>query len=199
MQSNYSTIIKDNLQKLFALDLNERAAALPAQVEGDVLTLKAFGAQCRLTAEALTLDGQTEKGPKGIIISLYALHAVNEASLLEPFKSFKEIPNSAPYVGAFANRTEQALVAAVERLNGDREAVYAKLDGTDAPASVSGDFAFVVRPLPKISLCYVCYLPDEDFPAGVTCLYNNNAQLFLPTDALADVGEYTSKTILELL
>lgn len=199
MSSNYATIIRDNLQKLFTMDLNERAAALPAGLEDNALALKAFGARCRLTAEALTLDDKAEEGPRGIITSLYALHAVSEAALMEPFKSFKEIPNSAPYVGAFTNRTEQALVPAVERLDNDRQKVYDRLDGADAPGSVSGDFAFVVQPLPKIYLCYVCYLPDEDFPAGVTCLYSNNAPLYLPTDALADVGEYTSKTILELL
>lgn len=199
MTSNYASIIRDNLQKVFALDLNERAAALPAEIHGDTLTFDAFGARCRLSAGALTLGDRMEEGPKGIITSLYALHAGSDAMVLEPLKSFKEMPNSAPYVGAFANRTEQALVPAVERLGNQRDAVYARLAGCDAPAAVSGDFAFIVRPLPKISLCYVCYRPDDDFPAGVTCLYSSNAHLFLPTDALADVGEYTSKTILEVV
>lgn len=199
MTSNYTTIIKDNLTQLFTMDLDERATALPAQRDGDALIFKAFGAQCRLTADALTLDAQIEEGPKGIITSLYALHAASETALMEPFQSFKEIPNSAPYVGAFTNRTEQALIPAVERLYKDRQAVYAALDGADASGSVSGDFAFVVWPLPKIALCYMCYLPDDDFPAGVTCLYSKNAHIYLPTDALADVGEYTSKTILALV
>jgi hypothetical protein len=197
MTSAYAAIIKDNLGKLFSLDLNERAAAMQAERDGDALQLKAFGAQCRLTPNDLMLDANPEEGPRGIIISLYALHCVSDASILEPFQSFKEIPNSAPYAGAFTNRTEQALVPVVERLSDIRKKIYACLDGSDAPASVSGDIAFVVRPLPKIALCYVCYLPDDDFPAGVTCLYSNNAHLFLPTDALADVGEYTSKRIIQ--
>ena len=198
MTSAYAAIIKDNLSKLFSMDLDQRAGAMAANREDGALQIKAFGSDCRLTPDNLTLDGTPEEGPRGIIISLYALHAVDDALLVEPFQSFKEVPNSAPYVGAFTNRTEQALVPMVERLSGIRETIYAALDGSDAPAAVSGDISFVVRPLPKISLCYVCYLPDDDFPAGVTCLYSNNAHLFLPTDALADVGEYTSKTILNL-
>jgi hypothetical protein len=75
----------------------------------------------------------------------------------------------------------------------------AELSGEDAPASVSGDFAFVVRPLPKISLCYIFYEADEDFSSSVTCLYSNNANRFMPMDGLADVGEYTSKRILEII
>ena len=198
MTSTYGTIINDNLSKLFAMDTEQRAAAMGAQSEDGRLLLKAFGSDCLLTPDGLTLDGKTEEGPRGIIISLYALHATEDALLVEPFQSFKEVPNSAPYVGAFTNRTEQALVPMVGRLAESIEKIFAALDGNDAPTEVSGDISFVVRPLPKIALCYVCYLPDEDFPAGVTCLYSNNAHLFLPTDALADVGEYTSKAILGL-
>jgi hypothetical protein len=195
MPSNYAAIILENLARLFQLDLKERSSALPALIEGETLIFKAFGAVCRLSRDGIRLDDRREEGPVGIIISLYALHASQDAFLQEPFKSFKEMPDSAPYAGAFAQRTEQALVPAVDRLNANRPKIYALLDGSDGPAAVSGDLAFVVRPLPKIALCYVCYLADEEFPAGVTCLYSNNAHLFLPTDALADVGEYTTKIL----
>jgi hypothetical protein len=199
MTSNYAAIIRTNLQRLFTLDLDERARALPARVENGALAFNAFGAACRLAADGVHLDNAVEDGPKGIIISLYALHAVEAAPLMEPFKAFKEMPDSAPYAGAFANRTEQSLGPAVERLAANRARILARLDGTDAPTHVGGDVAFIVRPLPKIALCYVCYLPDDDFPAGVTCLYSSNANLFLATDALADAGEYTSKAILALV
>lgn len=199
MAGNYATIVQNNLARFFAGDLDERAAALPARRDKAALVFSAFGAECRLAAEGIFLDGTLESGPRGIIISLYGLHAVAEPCRTEPWRSFKEMPDSAPYAGAFVNRTQQPLVPAVPRLMDRRDAVCRHLDGGDAPARVGGDIAFVVRPLPKIALCYVCYLPDEDFPAGVTCLYANNADRFLPTDALADVGEYTTQVILHLL
>ncbi|MDX2498596.1 MAG: DUF3786 domain-containing protein [Desulfobacterales bacterium] len=43
------------------------------------------------------------------------------------------------------------------------------------------------------------YEADDDFSASATCLFSNNALSFLPIDALADVGEYTSKKILHLV
>ena len=86
---------------------------------------------------------------------------------------------------------------------GDVEAAQQRiletLDGRRTDAAGSGDFSFIVRPLPKISLCYIFYHADEDFPAAVTCLYSNNASGFMPIDGLADVGEYTSKKILALI
>ena len=63
----------------------------------------------------------------------------------------------------------------------------------------SGDFSFRLQPLPKVWLEFICYLSDEDFPASVTCLYSQNADRFLTTDALADVGEYTVKKIITML
>lgn len=198
MTTAYAAIVRENLKKLYAQDLDERVAAMAVRRRENTLELRAFGADCRIMPEGIHLDGVVEEGPRGIIISLYSLHAVSAPAVLEPFKSFKEMPNSAPYAGAFVNRTEQALAPAVGSLAGLREKIFDRLGGMPAPAMVRGDLAFVVQPLPKISLCYVCYLADEDFPAGVTCLYSHNAPLYLPTDALADVGEYTTKAILEM-
>ena len=42
-------------------------------------------------------------------------------------------------------------------------------------------------------------IKDEEFPASVTCLFSQNALSFMPLDGLADVAEYTSKAIIQLL
>ena len=135
----------------------------------------------------------------GILISLYALHARSDACVPEPFKAFKDLPNSMPYAAAFATHTQQILVPYAERIEMEQNRIMKHLGGHAAPGDVGGDFAFVVFPLPKIALCYIFYAADDDFPASVTCLYSNNAQQFLPIDALADVGEYTSKKIIDRL
>jgi hypothetical protein len=41
--------------------------------------------------------------------------------------------------------------------------------------------------------------PDEEFPASVICLFSQNALSFMPLDGLADVAEYTSKAISQLI
>ena len=70
--------------------------------------------------------------------------------------------------------------------------VAALLGGGVAAEPFSGDCALILEPLPKVRLCYLLYRPDEDFPANATCLFSANADRFLPTDALADVAEYTT-------
>jgi len=196
---NYARLAKENLKRLYENLPEDLENNLPADKNGSVFTFPAFGKPCMITTDGISLDGADPPGVIGILLSLYALHAVPDAPEIEPLRAFKEFPDSAPYVGAFASHTEQILVPAVERIRTCTDLVVEKLDGRPAPASVSGDFAFVVRPLPKIYLCYIFYEADEDFPPSVTCLYSANANRFMPMDGLADVGEYTSKTILELV
>jgi hypothetical protein len=104
-----------------------------------------------------------------------------------------------PYAGAFTTHTEQLLVPHVAGIKAAVPAIMAAFKGESAPPGTGGDFSFMIYPLPKIALCYIFYAADEEFPASVTCLYSNNAHLFMPIDGLADIGEYSSKKILDLI
>lgn len=196
---NYQKLAQDNLRQLYAdlpADLAER---LPARQNGSAYTFDAFGQTCVVSPEGITLDGIAPAGVIAILLSLYALNASFEPCTVAPLRAFKEFADAAPYVGAFTSRTEQILVPAVARIKSHAAGIRQRLSGEAAPPSSGGDFAFLVRPLPKICLCYIFYEADADFPPSVTCLFSNNARRFMPTDGLADLGEYTSKTILELI
>ena len=199
MTDNYLKLARANLDRLYANlpgDLDEQ---LPGRKNGSAYSFSAFGQACVIAPDGITLGGVEPPGVIGILLSLYALNATTDLPILEPLRAFKEFSDSAPYVGAFTSHTEQPLIPAVQRIKSKTGLIVERLSGGAAPASVSGDFAFVVRPLPKIFLCYIFYEADEDFPPSVVCLYSSNANRFMPMDGLADVGEYTSKTILELV
>lgn len=199
MTDNYTKIVQDNLDKLYRdlpADLSDN---LPGTREGDTFVFEAFGEKCVITPDGVALGDEAQNPVFGILISLYALNARPDDCVTEPLKAFKEFPDTMPYVGAFTTHTEQVLVPHVAGIKAAMPAILEALNGTDAPAGTSGDFAFILRPLPKIALCYIFYEADEDFPASVTCLFSGNARLFLPVDGLADVGEYCSKTILKLI
>jgi len=42
-------------------------------------------------------------------------------------------------------------------------------------------------------------MPDEEFPASVTCLFPSNAMSSLPVAGLADTAECTAKKIIEVI
>lgn len=199
MIDNYEKIAKANLEKLYNPLPADLADHLPAEKNGDRFLFNAFGETCVITPEQIKLGSGGHPTVLNILISLYALNARPEQPVLQPFKAYKDFPDSTPYVAAFASHTEQLLVPHVKEIEASADRIKQMLKGEDAPAEVSGDFSFLVFPLPKIALCYIFYEADEDFPASCTCLFSNNAGLFLPVDALADVGEYTSRKIMEII
>ena len=199
MGDNYAIIVQDNLKKLFENLPKDLARALPATQNGDAFLFEAFGETCEIRSDGIFLGEVQQTGVIGILISLYAMNTKLETCLIEPLKAFKDLPNSMPYAGAFVTHTQQILVSHVDAIEESRNRIIETLKGCEAPAGIGGDFSFMVYPFPKIALCYIFYEADEDFPASVTCLYSNNAFSFLPIDALADVGEYTSKKILDII
>lgn len=199
MTDNYAKIVRSNLEKLYSDLPSHLANALPAHQEGKAFHFTAFAQPCRITPEGIFLGETKKEDVFGILLSLYALWAKESNSIIEPFIGFKEVPDSMPYVGAFTTHTEQILIPAVNRIKAAREKIVTAFDGRDASAGSPGDFAFILNPLPKIALQYIFYEADDDFPPGVTCLYSHNAAIFMPVDGLADVGEYTSRRILELV
>jgi hypothetical protein len=197
--SNFATIIQNNLERLFADSIAELKQHLPCTAEGNHLSFQAFGTQCRITPQGIFLNGQPEDGPRGIVISLYALHHSPDPPVPEPFRAFKELPDSRPYAGAFTAHSETILVPHVAKIEAGCSEILKAMDGEDEIGKISGDFSFRVRPLPKITLRYIFYHADEDFPASATCLLSHNALRFISLDGLADVAEYTSRRILELV
>lgn len=196
---NYEKIIQDNLTRLYKNMPDHLEQLLPGQYQNEQLMFKAFGSPCRIGSDGITVGDKTETGVIGILISLYALHAKADPCIPTPFKAYREIPNSMPYAGAFSSHTEQILIPHIDKIEDNLDLIFEALNGESGTGSEGGDFSFVVRPFPKIKLYYIFYRADDDFPASATCLFSNNALSFLPVDALADTGEYTSKKIIELI
>ena len=199
MTDNYAKIVQDNLIQLYSNLPKDLAENLPGEQDGERFIFRAFGEKCMIEPSNITLGAEEHSSVFGILISLYALNANSEICIPLPLKSFKEFPDSIPYVGAFTTHTEQLLVPHVAKIKEATQIITETLNGEKGPPEAGGDFSFIVYPLPKIALCYIFYDADDDFPASVTCLYSNNANQFIPIDGLADVGEYTSKKILDLI
>lgn len=172
--------------------------SLPGIRENNSFHFKALGEPCILNPQGIMLGGEKLTGPRGVLIALYARNVRKEAVQLEPVKAFKQIKGTTPYHGAFAVHSQESLVLYVSQIHAHRKKIVSYFDGYENERT-RGDFSFTLYPLPKVPLYYIFYLADEEFPASVTCLLAANAELFMPVDGLADVGEYTAKRIIELV
>jgi len=199
MSQNYLKIRNDYLKKAWDRSPEVLSGCLPAELAAAGLRFQAFGEDCLLTEAKITLTGTAANGPEGLLIALYASAVPDLPVQLDSLKSFKELPNSMPYQGAFAANAEQILVPQVAGIHRQPERLAAVFSGRINVAPPSGDFSFTLYPLPRIPLYYIFHLPDEEFPAAVTCLFAANAPDFMPLDGLADVAEYTGKRIISIV
>ena len=197
--TNYGKIVMDNLSKIYIQLPDHLEKHLGAKRKGDCFYFWAFGEGCCLGPDKISLSGVPAVNPRSLLVSLYAIHANPESIQLEPFKSFKDLPGSMPYQGAFHANSERVLVPRVVKIREEQRAIKEVFNGQDGLKDSAADFSFILFPLPKIALYYLFYLPDEEFPASATCLFSANALSFMPLDGLADVAEYTSRGIIQLV
>ena len=107
MSDNYAKIVQVNLDRLYHSLPSDLAENLPADRNGDRFIFDAFGETCVIEPKGIMLGGKAPSSVFGILISLYALNTCSDRCVTAPFKSFKEFPNSMPYVGAFTTHTER--------------------------------------------------------------------------------------------
>lgn len=199
MSTGYLAIRNDYLARAWDRGPEVLAACLPARLDHGSLEFRAFGEDCLLMKDDIFLAGLSAQGPEGLLIALYASVAPARELAFLPLKAFKELPGSMPYQGAFAINAEKVLGPLVGKIYKHRDRLVRIFSGHHNEDAASGDFSFTLFPLPKVPLYYVFHLPDEEFPAAVTCLFAGNAASFMPLDALADIAEYTASKIKGLL
>ena len=199
MPENFLEIQKEYLKKVRLRPPEELEKVMPAERLGNCFRFRAFGEPYELYPHEIISGGQRVIGAEGILIAMYASHVNDEPLQLHPLKSFKELPHSMPYRGAFsvnAERTLQPYVSAIQKNQSDITAFFSGTLNMDRP---SGDFSFTLYPLPRIALYYIFYLPDEEFPASINCLFPANSTSFMPVAGLADVAEYTARKVVQLV
>ncbi len=196
MTTTYEKLITKNLSGLFDKLPPDLEARLGASKSGGGFSLQAFGEPAWFDHEKVMFRGQKDVDPKGLLVSLYAMRAGQAKIQIEPYKAFKDFPGSMPYHGAFSANSERVLVPHVNKILGKKEEIIRAFDGE---AIQSGDFSMLLYPFPKIAVCTIFYLADDEFPPSATCLFSANALEFMPLDGLADVAEYTSKKIIRMV
>ena len=91
MTDNYTRIVQNNLDRLYADLPDDLAKNLPGEQDGERFIFDAFGEKCVIEPNKITLGEKEHASVFGILISLYALNARPNICLPSPLKSFKEL------------------------------------------------------------------------------------------------------------
>jgi hypothetical protein len=196
MATNYERMIEANLSTLFEILPADLDLRLGAERSGGGFSLRAFGEDAWFDGRQVKFSGKKDVTPRGLLVTLYAMHAGLGEIQIEPYKAFKDFPGSMPYHGAFTANSERVLIPHVNKIQEQQGDIISAFNG--APGE-NGDFSMRLYPLPKIAVCTIFYLADDEFPPSATSLFSANALDFMPLDGLADVAEYTSKKIIQMV
>ena len=196
MTTNYEKMIRENLAGLFENLPHDLERRLGASRSGEGFSLQAFGEAAWFNHEQVMFSGEKNVDPKGLLVSLYAKYAGPAKIQIEPYKAFKDFRGSMPYHGAFSANSERVLVPHVNKILKKKKEIISAFDGQSVQ---TGDFSMLLYPFPKIAVCTIFYLEDDEFPPSATCLFSANALAFMPLDGLADVAEYTSGKIIRMV
>ncbi len=129
MSQNYLNIRNDYLRKAWARSPVVLSACLPAEPTAAGLRFQAFGEECLLTGEEITLMAPPPPVRKACSSPFMPASVPDLPVDLNSLRSFKELPNSMPYQGAFAANAEQILVPQVTAIHQHQERLAAVFSG----------------------------------------------------------------------
>jgi hypothetical protein len=141
------------------------------------------------TRVSVTLEGQVEAKEKELtlqekILIIHYLSSDGSDSYHGQDKliSFKELPGGEIYLGPFTNRAVKPFLKIFASSPEMLDIVAEKWNGQLAKY---GDKSISLAVLPDITVCYILWLGDEEFPANATILFNHNIIDFFTTEDVA--------------
>jgi hypothetical protein len=109
--------------------------------------------------------------------------------------SYKDIPGGLLYAGVFARRVTEPLVKKFGRSAKLFQEAGRRFGGEYAGV---GDASFSLRALPRISLQYVLWEGDDEFPPSVQLLFDSSAAHYLPLEDIVVLGQITTGRLISL-
>ncbi len=102
---------------------------------------------------------------------------------------FKDLPGGYSYAEAF---TKRAIEPVAKTFGNNPQLMVKAAQLLEGKPLKLGDASFVIEALKGITLTYILWRADEEFPAEVNILFDDSASSYLPTEDLAVLGELTT-------
>jgi hypothetical protein len=176
MTTNYERMIETNLSTLFEDLPADLEARLGASKSGNGFSLQAFGEDAWFDHQQVTFSGKKDVTPRGAS-GLPLCHARKLGEIqVEPFTRRSRIFREAcPITGLLAANSERVLIPHVNKILDKKNGYHVGFSWR--VAEESGDFSMLLYPFPKIALCTIFYLADDEFPPSATCLFSRQTPL----------------------
>lgn len=195
--SNYEKVFKQYQEWFLQDNPEETAEILKLRTDAAYLYIPFFGELCKVSRR----DGSITKADDSPVFVedrltiMQHLHYYKKTALESTRKvSFREIKEAAvfekayeksslkPLIKVFSNHLEELRLAG-ERLQGKRETL--------------GDVSFTLQAFPRISLTYVFWDADEEFPASANILFDNRIADWTHPESVPVLAETGTRKLIE--
>ena len=195
--SNYDKVFKQ-YQEWFLRDNQEKTAeVLKLKMDSMYLYVPFFGELCKVSRR----DGNIRKADDSAVLVedrltiMQHLHYYKQTAMESTKRvAFREIKEAAvfekayqksslkPLVRAFSNHLEELRLAG-KKLQGKKESL--------------GDVSFTLQAFPRISLTYVFWDADEEFPASSNILFDNRITDWTHPESVPVLAEIGTRKLIE--
>lgn len=160
------------------------------------LLLAMLGQEYVIRRTGVTLRGQKAPDAHAEVIRSY-LSSRGAHAAMTPWRGIADFPEGS--AGALREQVELPLAQHAAELAERAERILPLCDGGRAASMIGSDLSFTVRALPRIYLHIELSKENQEFPSEAWVLFSNNADAFLPTGRLLQLGELFKERLLGLL
>lgn len=139
-------------------------------------------------------DALTEKEKILILHYLSSSPDLSYEKTEQKYISFKEIKTGNIYFPSFENRVIKPLVL----MYGERPELFIKKSiDTGGERTDFSDYSVIFRVFPRVEVIFILYPADEEFPAGVSVLFNPSITDYLDIEDTAILSEEIVNKIIQ--
>lgn len=147
------------------------------------------------TLEVSFLDSSQEVNPKLKILTLHYLRDAKDIKPSGKLISFKEVPSGMSYYPSFHARTERLLL---QRFGNDLSSFKEICERLGGVKCNEGDICYRIRTFPLLSLTFMVWEGDEEFPPNISILFDETSSKHLLPEDLAVLTELLCEEMISL-
>ena len=186
----FEKILKDYLAQVAKIEArNHLVAALGIGADDEAFEVPFFHRNYTITATSIMdRDGVAANHAVAVILCQYLLLCPQNPEHREALVTYKDFRDAAPYVIGFRNTAERPIAHSFSGNAALLEERCRRLGGERFNTEVACDMAFRFQALPRVPLFLLFNDADEEFSAGCTLLFQQDAQAYLDMECIAMVG-----------
>jgi hypothetical protein len=194
-QKNYQQSFDFACSSIQEMNLEERAKKAGADYEkgkgGEKITLRFFLEPYQIQFPQIEFYSPSKK-MVSLVTRILLLHYLIRADgnpLTGKWVAYKDIPGGLLYAGVFARRVTEPLQRRFGKSAKSFKETGIRSEGE--PVEI-GDASFILHAFPRVSLQYVLWEEDEEFPPSVQLLFDASVDHYLSLEDMVVLGQVTT-------